>query len=591
MAELASNHAPATPPAEPEAAPTAGAWDRSKNLKVKEVSAFRNRAVSRYEEVLATGRSSREAATIVKAELGVSRGSIRRWSKRARKAGDADPLDALLDRRGGGGDVRRVWEAPSAERAFGIYRRDYLRLEKPGSAACWRRVEKLGRARGWQIPSEQAFRARLHRDFTPFEIILAREGLEALDALYPSQQRTVANLAVMDWLSGDGRRHDLFVRMPDGRIVRPVTWVWQEVKTRKLVGWDSGETENADVVRLAFVRMVDRVGAPRVGVVVDSTRAASNRWFSTNNKRGWTSDSEELPGMMELLAIRVVRTRLVDAGTKAGKRKRKGSGQSKPVERAFRDLVESIDKHPLCAGAYTGPDPNAKTENYQSTAVPWETFRAVRDEAIREYNARPGRRTEIAARRSIDEAWREELAYTPIRRLTAEQRALMLLAVESTKVKPDGTFTLAAGKSVGISRNRYFGEALADGQRKKVVIRFDPQALHGRVQCFELDGKTWLCEADILDPAGFADTEAAREHGRARAGWKRGLKKALKEKRRAHDLAEEHGVVPVEREEPAVPAIVEGEFGDRATRKRKEEREDRINKGLRIIHGKKEASG
>lgn len=378
--------------------------------------------------------------------------------------------------------------------------------------------------------------------------------------------------------------------MPDGRIVRPVTWIWQEVKSRKLVGWESGETEHADLVRLSFVRMVDRIGAPSVGVVLDNTRAASKKFFSTKGNRRWRSDEEDVPGMIELVGLRVVRTRLIEAGTKGGRRHRRGAGQSKPVERAFRDFVETIDKDPRCAGAYCGPNPFAKPENYQSTAIPWELFLQVRDDAIAEYNARPGRRMETANARSIDEAWDELVQSTPIRRLTADQRALLLLACESTKVERDGTFTLKAGRSVGIPRNRYFAETLAGGECERVVIRFDPQKLHGRVHAFAMDGITWICDADILDAAAFDDTEAAREHGRARETEKRAVKRSLKAKVRADALEEEHGVTASERKREPEPTIVRGAFGDDPARTRRDEQRARnLSKGLRlgVIHGNK----
>ena len=253
----------------------------------------------------------------------MSAGALRNWVKRADAAPEEDPLDAHLDREGRGRHST-IWDAYGADRAFARYCGDYLRLEAPGSAACWRRAEKHGRALGWEIPSEVSFRARLRDEYSVFEIVLAREGREALDALYPHQERTVAGLSVMEWINGDGRRHDLFVAMPDGRIVRPVTWLWQEVKVRKIVGCRSGETESGDLVRMAFVDMVDRWGAPTAGAVIDNTHAASSKWFSTKSNRRWRSDGESVPGMIELLGLRVIHTRLIDAGTKGWQAKAKG---------------------------------------------------------------------------------------------------------------------------------------------------------------------------------------------------------------------------------------------------------------------------
>src|SRR3546814_11612024 len=71
-------------------------------------------------------------------------------------------------------------------------------------------------------------------------------------------------------------------------------------------------------------------------------------------------------------------------------------GQSKPIERAWRDFCDTIAKHPVFAGAYTGNKPDAKPENYGSHAVPLALFRAVFAREIAGPNAGQGRRTEIA---------------------------------------------------------------------------------------------------------------------------------------------------------------------------------------------------
>src|SRR3546814_18980730 len=77
-------------------------------------------------------------------------------------------------------------------------------------------------------------------------------------------------------------------------------------------------------------------------------------------------------------------------------------GQSKPIERGFRDLCDAVAKHPAFEGAYTGNRPAAKPENYGSKAVDLDTFLAVWNEGMAAHNKRPGRRTEKAmGRRSL----------------------------------------------------------------------------------------------------------------------------------------------------------------------------------------------
>jgi len=54
---------------------------------------------------------------------------------------------------------------------------------------------------------------------------------------------------------------------------------------------------------------------------------------------------------------------------------REGWGQAKPVETlSVFGLEEYVDKHPALAGAYTGPNPQAKPDNYGDRAVDAELF-------------------------------------------------------------------------------------------------------------------------------------------------------------------------------------------------------------------------
>lgn len=511
----------------------------------------RVRAVERAESLIAAGLSPRQADTAAAEEAGVQRAAVMRWRKRAASG------DALLAG-AGTGRPPRAWATPGADEAFRIWCRDYLRLERPGAAACWRRVSAIARQRGWTLPGEKTFRVRLRREVPPEEIVRMREGALAALALYPHQVRTVAGLAPLDVVSGDGKTHDMFVEMPDGRVVRLVVWYWQDVRTRRILGWHWGESESFDLVRLAFVRMVDEHGVPRA-VVIDNTFAASAKALAGTSSRRWKSDDEDVPGMFELLGVRVIHTHL----ERGDDGRNYGWGQAKPIERAFGDLAEGIEKHPLCAGAWAGSSPAAKPANYGTGAVPLATFLSVVAQGVAEYNAREGRRTEAAAGRSFDTAWADEIASTPVRTLTAEQRALVLLAVESTHMKPDGSFTLAAGRGTGLPRNRYqhddlriYGAAHLTPKSRRVVVRFDPEDLHAGVHVFGADGR-YLCFAACIHAVGFSDTEAARTHGRVRARYRRALNQAAKARQDIEELQATYGVEPVAAGPGVAPKVVE----------------------------------
>ena len=234
----------------------------------------------------------------------------------------------------------------------------------------------------------------------------------------------------------------------------------------------------------------------------------------------------EQAGILPLLGVRVHRTLPY-------------SGQSKPIERAFRDFCDTIAKHPLLAGAYTGNSPGNQPANYGSRAVSLELFRSVVDEGIREHNARPGRRTGVCGGKlSFDQAF-DASFYGPgrtvsIRKATEEQRALCLPSVMVRLDSTDGSLRLSflsatpacpkasddekAGS--GGSRywpKRYWAAKLLEYRGRYVTVRFDPDHPES-VRVYTMNG-SFLCIATRLKPAGFDDTKAAGAHARARQAF------------------------------------------------------------------------
>jgi hypothetical protein len=275
--------------------------------------------------------------------------------------------------------------------------------------------------------------------------------------LYPSLERSVGELHALEWINGDGYRHNVFVRWPDGTIARPVTWLWQDIYSRKILAWRTDHTENSDLIRLALADLIEHWGVPE-HATLDNTRAAANKWLSggTPTRYRFKVRPEDPLGILPRLGIQVHWTS-VQAG--------KGWGQAKPIERAFGvgGLSEYIDKDPAFRGAWTGPDPTAKPENYNSRAVDLQTFEAVLADRLAVWNSQPGRRTEICqGRLSFDEAFSASYSRSTIRKASSAQRRLLLLAAESVRVDNTGAVALDFGVGqVGRGgRNRYADEAL-----------------------------------------------------------------------------------------------------------------------------------
>ena len=503
----------------------------------------RAEAVRLVAKRIAAGVPRRAAQDKTAAELHVDPRTVRTWVARALEA-EAEgfdvtapgALEAAMAGRKPPGRPSTAWEAPGADEAWLLWRKAYLRLEAPTAASCWEMVRGVAVLRGWRIPSCKTFLRRLQAEVPARDVVRQREGRLAALATLPFQQRTVAGMRPLDAVNGDGYKHNLFVVPPGGGApIRPVTWAWQDVRTRRILAWRSGLTESADLLRGAFHDLAVRHGVP-AAIYLDNTRAASAKWFGGPSHR-WRKDREDVPSIMDLLKVDVHHTGVErTAGGKA-----RGRGWAKPVERAYRDWDDYVDKHPRAAGAYTGRNPNAKPENHQGRALTWEEFLGVVGDGIARLNAKPGRDTEAAAGRSCDETWAEEIAETPVRRLTRSQRVLLLAAAETTQVGKDGTFRLQAGKGAGLPANRYHHEDLAAFRGRRVVVRFDADDLHDGVEVFDAAGR-WLCRADCIAPVGFEDSKGSREWNRTKRRQMRHLDRAAGEGERLDELAERYGV-------------------------------------------------
>ena len=541
-------------------------------------------AVHLVREQLAGDARERDALCEVASRTGHSESNLRRWLQRVAEgeAAGVAAVEALQDRPRTGRPAK-VWDESGAELAWTTWKGLYLEPEQRPASVCWHRVSQIAALRHWKIPSCRAFLRRLRAQLPARDVIRAREGRIAALATFPFQARSVADLKPLDYVNGDGYVHNLLVVPPGGgKPIRPRTWTWQDVRTRKLLAHRSGPTESSDLIRKALYDMCKDYGAPGVALVLDNTRAASAQWLGGSTLR-WRRDRDDAPTVFHSIGVplRVVRTGVerTDGGKGVGR------GQAKPVERAHKDYGEWMDKHPLAGGAYTGRSPLRKPENYGSRAIDWETFERIVVEDIAALNALPNRRTEAAGgTRSFNEVWDAEIATVPVTRLSPAQLALLLMAAESTALQRSGAFTLQAGAAIGMGRNRYYHPDLVARAGQRVLVRFDPAALHGGAEVFDLDGK-WLCRAEWLPSAGFGDQEAGRDHNRARRAYIRDVDEAARKRDSAAEVYERYGPGPIKPAEPAPPKVVRmvPEHAKRPDVARRLALEERRNRGLQAL--------
>lgn len=432
----------------------------------------------------------------------VSESSIYKWFCRVKEWPREDWSMVLASNHRGRIKVEQI-----SPEAWDYIKADYLRPEAPALTAVYERALRLGDAKGWHLPSYKTVLRRVN-SIPEVVRVLSREGGRALEQMYPAQERDKSVFRAMEAVNADGHRFDVFVTWPDGEVCRPILVCWQDLFSGKLLSYRIAKTENADAIRLSFGDMIERFGVPSAAYL-DNGRGFASKWMTGGMKTRYRFKikPEEPAGILTQLGVDVHWCL-------------PAHGQSKPIERAFRDLCEYVSKHPACAGAYTGNSPLAKPENHGARTMSLEQFKAVLDEEIKAHNSRSGRRSKVCSGRSFDEVFEESYRQYPLRPASEQHLLQCMLAAESV-IPRRGSGEIQFGD------NRYWCEELTNHRSSKLTVRFDPDNLHSAVWVYTLDG-AFICKAPCIAATGFNDTQAAREHARQRNRFKRAAKEQLK---------------------------------------------------------------
>jgi len=363
-----------------------------------------------------------------------------------------------------------------------------------------------------EVPSFSAIVSRFKRETKTHRevIILARGGPDALKRAYPAQRRDRSHFHAMEALNADGHRIDVRVAWPDwwpeGRaIARPMLLVVQDLYSGRILACRVAQGESSDLIRLAFADTFIKYGLPDK-LYLDNGRGFASKWLSggMRTRYRFRVRPEDPMGIFTLLL-----------GPKAIHWTKPYSGQSKPIERAFKDFCNYISRHAAFDGAYTGSSTTTKPENAGTRAVPLAVFLKVLREEVFAHNARIGRRSLVCRGRSFDEVFgpshAEAVQRGLIRYPSEHELRMLLLAADGVTVGGDGT--------VQLSGERYYCEEAASelaGQR--CVVRFDPTNPATPVTIYRMDGSL-VGEAQPLGLTRFDDQEAAALHGKKRGEW------------------------------------------------------------------------
>jgi putative transposase len=426
----------------------------------------------------------------------------------------------------------------------------YLRLAGPCFTDCYRDAMVVASANGWEVLPERTMRRRLDRAVSRVTQVLAREGVEALQRLYPPQVRDKTMMTAMEGVNADFHKFDVFVRWPapfgqnePGQIIRPQMVAFQDIYSGRILSWRVDQTPNSTAVQLAAGDMIETYGIPR-HVLFDNGHEFAAKCITggaANRFRFKVKEDDPL-GLFAALDCKIHWAT-------------PHHGQAKPIERGFRDMCSSIAKDVRFDGAYTGNTPMAKPEDYGSRAIDLDYFLKVLAERIAEHNTRQNRRSPVAYNRSFAEVFDESYATAPIRKATEAQRRLWLLGAEGLRAD---THTGA----VWFQKNEFWDAWMHEIAGERVIVRFDPADYLAGLHVYAQDG-AYLGHAPVRQAVGFFDADEARVTARARKDWMNAEKKALAALKR-YDAAQLgsmlDAVAPVA-PEPVEAKVVKPVFG------------------------------
>jgi putative transposase len=481
----------------------------------------RLRLVGEVQRLVDLGTGVEPACELVAATAKPSARSVRRWFTLVRYAPKTEWLALLgVNYRAGGAKA----EPSYPEDLFACFRDDFLRPSKPTYAMSYRRTLAIATHEKWSpVPSLKSLKRRLEREVPRTTIILRREGKDAVERLYPAQERTRAHFGALGGVTADGHKFDVLVRWPGIKdAVRVMMVAYQDLYSGKILSWRVDQSEHANLARLALADLVATYGIPEA-IWLDNGRAWASKKMTggASHRFRFRVREEDAVGILPSLGVQVHFTTPYH-------------GQAKPIERAFRDLCESVAKHPSFEGAYTGNNPMAKPSNYGTRVVELQDFLRVLEAQIREHNAREGRTAKACAGRSFDATFADSYASREIRKLSAAQERLLLLAAEGLTVR-------TATASIHMMGNRFWCEELIAVAGERVVARFDPHHMHRGIHVYRPDGR-YIGFAECHEATGFDDADAAKVHAKKRREWTKAVVKTAQLEQTFHpdELGEMH---------------------------------------------------
>jgi putative transposase len=392
---------------------------------------------------------------------------------------------------------------------YDLIKSSYLRIGGQSFSQVYRDAKLIAEKKGWAILPERTMRRRVDADVPQHQQIALREGNEALKRMFPHAERDRTAMTAMQVVNADFHKFDVFVRWPapkgvEPTILRPQIIAFQDVYSGRILSWKLDVSANSTAVMLAAADMIKTYGIPE-HVYFDNGRefAAKENTGGAKTRFRFKIAENEMKGVFVALGCQIHWATPY-------------SGQSKLIERAWGQMCDLISRDPRFAGAYTGPGPERKPENYGTRAIDLDAFVKVVEQRIDQFNTMTDRKSDTAYHRSFAEVFDESYAIAPIRIPTREQLLMCLLGAKQVRAH-------SKSGAIKFEENTYWAPWLVDLAGQQVVIRFNQENLWEGVHVYNATG-AYRGHAECREKSGYFSVEQARTQMRARAAWTKSVK-------------------------------------------------------------------
>ena len=438
-------------------------------------------------------------------EKEIGRRTLCRWESQYRQSGVAGLAD---------GRSKRNKPARGDDRFFEKIKDLFLRLRGPNLKACFQMAVDLAMKNGWPTQSYGNCARRIG-ELPRGVVVKARYGSEAHNNYaQPYIERDYSTLESNEIWCGDHHQFDVVVIGPGGQFCRPWITAWEDMRSRKIVGWAIFHHDpNQDTILATFADAAARWGVP-LGVYIDNGKDYDSYALNGRTKKDrWRKrrlhleyEPEAFGGVFGELGIKTIHCEPYH-------------GQSKPIERFFLTLEERFCK--IGWPTYIGRTPFHRPVDFQlqierGNAPTLEYFTESFARWIQaDYHAKA--HTGDAMNGQSPDAVYAACLHT---KRVADPALLELLTLKRTKpVKVGRNGVLLNGIRYG-----QYSPQLTECLGREVILRYSPKpgGLQS-VSVFTADDRTFICHA------------AANQRLPANAS-SQDLREAMAEKRRHRKL-------------------------------------------------------